>query len=295
MVAGLLGLAGLAVLVPAGPARALVPAPAPLPDRVALAECVVVGQVIALEEKTVPARPHPGAAEKSDYKVAVVKIADAFRGAKGLTHLRIGFVPPSLVPPGGGGRPPLSGRFRPPELSVGQEACFFLTPHFEETFYVLPMYYDLLARENNPTFAKDVALVKRCARLLDDPTGGLKSRDAEERLLAAALLLARYRTPRPGSQPPFATEPIDAEQSRLILRTLAEADWTKVDPETRLSALQLFYRLGLRPEDGWVPPRPAPGPNPAQEVHAAAKQWLKANAATYRIQRFVAAKADKPD
>ena len=42
-------------------------------------------------------------------------------------------------------------------------------------------------------------MVKRCVKLLEKPTAGLKSKDASDRLLTASLLINRYRTAPPPS------------------------------------------------------------------------------------------------
>ena len=45
----------------------------------------------------------------------------------------------------------------------------------------------------------------------------------------------------------------------------------------------LFLQLGLEAKDGWEQPKEL------NAVPAAAKQWLKENAGTYRVKRFVVA------
>src|SRR5262245_6716279 len=76
------------------PAHGLMAPPPPISQRVAQAPVVVVGKVTAIEDKTVSATPYPGVKEKSEYHVAVVKIEDALVGAKGLTHIKVGFLVP---------------------------------------------------------------------------------------------------------------------------------------------------------------------------------------------------------
>jgi hypothetical protein len=245
------------------PASAKVAAPAPLPTRVAHADLVVLGKVTAVEPKTVTLK------DGSEYKVAVVKIDEALVGGAGLTHVRVGFIP-------GGFR-----RFPASNLTVGQEACFFLSSLPGATFSVPRMYYDVIAREGNPEFAGELAVVRRCGRLLRDPAAGLRSKEADDRLLTAALLVGRYRRPCYG---PTRAEPIDAAQSRLILEALADADWTRRDPQTSVTAPDTFFRLGLTKQDGWEH-------TPGGDVAAAARKWLRDHAATYRIQKIVPAKA----
>ena len=71
------------------------------------------------------------------------------------------------------------------------------------------------------------------------------------------------------------------------MQTLAEADWTRQPLGYERSPLVLFLRLGLTDKDGWVQPE-----NFA-DIPAAAKKWLAGHADSYRLQRFVSARADK--
>jgi hypothetical protein len=301
LLAGAAGLSCLALLAVVLPAAAMMIAPPPVPQRVATADVVVVGKVTAFGDKTVSALPIPGAREKVEYQVAVVRIDDALVGAKDQKEIRVGFrLPPPAVappPPPPGGGPVRIGpirKWREPSLVLGQEAMLFLVKHPEADFYVMPAYFSVIDKKG-PNFANDLAEVQKAARLLADPKAGLESKNADERLLTAGLLISRYRTQRPGPAP--KTEPIDAAQSKLILQVLADADW-KAAPRPGLmnqltSPQALFFRLGLQARDGWTPPRDF------KELPEAAKKWLKDNADTYRIERFVAAekteKTDKKD
>jgi hypothetical protein len=261
---------------------------ASLPERVAMSDAVVVGKVIEIEKKNVSARQFPETKDKVEYQVAVIQVKEAPLGAKGLTHVRVAFVPPQAAPARGPG--PIRPGLRRPAITLtkGQEGCFFLQQHFEESFYVLVPGTDPLDKKSQ-TFAKEVAQVKRYAKLLASPTAGLKSKDANERTLTAGLLLVRYRSPRPGE---MKSEPIDAEQSKLILKALAQGDFNKPITATDLSAQQVFFRLNLTEKDGW---KPGPFKNFQTEFPAAAKKWLKDHAETYRIERFVSDKAEKKD
>lgn len=265
-------------------AKLAVIAPQPIAQRVATADAVVVGKVTNIEDKTVSAPPFPGAPQKVEYQIAVIKIEDPILGAKGLTHLRVGFVPPQpgVVRPGG---------YRPPTLAKDQEACLFLAQHPEGTFYTMPAYFSVIDTKA-PTFEKDVAEAKKAARLLADPTAGLESKEAHDRFLTAAMLVARYRQRKPSAAPP-AQEPIDAEESKRILLALADADWTppnKPGP-AQLTPQTVFSQLGLTAKDGWTPPKDF------KQFPDEAKKWLKENADKYRIRRFVAdeKKAEKKD
>jgi hypothetical protein len=276
LLAGLVALLGLGVSVAAQPAlKVAVRAPQPIPQRVATADAVLVGKVTTMEEKTVAAPLFPGAAQKVEYQIAVVKIKEPVLGVKGLTHVRVGFIPQQ-----GGVIRPLG--YRPPTLAKDQEVCLFLTRQAGRTFYVMPAYYSVIDKKA-PTFEKDVAEAKKDARLLADARAGLESKDINDRFLTAAMLVAKYRQRRLAAAPP-KEQPIDAEESKLILQALADADWTppKNPVPFQMTPQIAFNLLQLTPKDGWTPPRNF------KELPDEAKKWLKANAEKYRIQRFVA-------
>jgi hypothetical protein len=253
-------LAGLTVLSTAPPAPACgYVTPSPL-VQFALADCVVVGQVTAIEDKTQLALPSPGAPQKVDHRIAVVRVLNPLKGAQGLTHVRIGIAAPQTLP-------------------TGYEACFFLMHHCEEPFFISGMIYPT-GNENNLGFGKDIAEYQRWGRLLDEPLTALQSKDPDKRFLTAALLITRYRTyPRGVSMKRCKAEPIDAAQSKLILEALASADWSKPVADSRTTPQRLFYQLGATPQDGWKPQ----AFKDAKEFETVAKTWLKEHAATFRI------------
>jgi hypothetical protein len=92
------------------------------------------------------------------------------------------------------------------------------------------------------------------------------------------------------------TEPIDAEQSKLIMKALAEANWfPKYGPAT-ISPKLLFMAMGVTEADGYKPPPKTindlgPGLGETKEyarkVTLAAQKWVKENRTKYRIKRFV--------
>src|SRR2546430_2734725 len=96
------GLSCFLLLVSSVSAKALMIAPAPLPQRLATAECVVIGKVTGIEDKLVAAPRFPNDQEKGEYKVAIVKIEEGFGSAKKLTHIKVGFLPVPTVNPGTG-------------------------------------------------------------------------------------------------------------------------------------------------------------------------------------------------
>jgi len=261
----------LAFLAMALPARAgTIAADAlPLPNRVATAEIVVIGKVTGFEDKTVMV----GAKNKVEFRIATVAVSSAPMAPKGTTTIRLGFVP---LPFGVAVSPP------PFVPAVGMEGCFFLRKQGDADFYVAHGQLDFVSKKSD-NFEKDVALIKRCTKILQAPDASLKAKDAEDRFLAAAMLVAQYRTRKTSTA---ELEPIDAEQSKLILQALAAADWTPAKDFTQLSPLMVLHKLPLTAKDGWAPP---PSTD-ARAYGAYAQQWLRDHSDTYRIQRFAVEK-----
>ena len=132
-------------------------------------------------------------------------------------------------------------------------------------------------------FDNEVKTAKRVVQILANTTAALKSQDADERLLAAALLISKYRTPK--APFPRQEEPIDAAENKLILKAIADAKWGpfvfgKEHPQ------QLFFQLGVRPEDGWQQPKKISSPD---DLPNAIKGWIREHGDTYRIKRYVQA------
>jgi hypothetical protein len=264
------------VCISALTARAMVIAPQPGPTRVVNSDAVIVGKVIALE-------PQDTMVDKLAYRIAVVQVEQALRGAKDAKTLRVGFMaPPTGIKPGG---PIIRPGFRGVQLQVGNEGLFLLTKHAKENFYTLggPAGY-FISSELNKNFDKDVQAVKSITKLIENPQAGLKSTDAEVRLMAAAVLIEKYRTFRGPGQP--KQEPVDAAESKQIMQALAGADWQAPVNfgSLRPNPATLFNRLGINAKDGWMP-------QPGANFQAAMHNWVRDNAETYRIQRFVAGDA----
>jgi hypothetical protein len=275
--------AALALAAPVS-SKAII-APQSITQRVATSDVVALGKVTALDEKTVKAERFPG--QMAEFRIATVKIDQHLYGAKGLTHIKVGFVPP-MAPRPGEVRPhirPYPGTAI--KLEKGQEVLLFLKKHPKENFYTIPMYFDVVDKKT-AGFDEDLVEAKKYGKLLADPMAGLKAKSAEDRFQAAALLVYRYRTFQQGGK----QEPISADESKLILEGLAGADWNAM-PVRRpgpyrqvVTPQNVFFMLGIQAKDGFAPV-------PGQPTADAVKAWIKANAGTYRIQRYVAAKAEK--
>ncbi len=281
-------------------AGALMIAMRPAPQRAATADVVVVGKVTAIEKDMVDAPQYPGAKNKVAYKVAVVKIEKNFVGANNLTHIKIGFIPTPQAQPGGpvpggpgGIRPAIIRRPGPraPELKVGQEMIFFLDKHFASDFHIMPPMCPPVDATSDAG-KKEIEMVKKVTDVLADPMKSLKSDKADVRTEAAVLLVTKYR-----SYPSFGGEvdqvPIGAEQSKLILKAIADADWKAGRRPGMNNPVQAYYQLGLTDKDGWkqpVFPRRQPGQPPvdfnAMQKEAFAK-WLAGPGKDYQIKKIV--------
>jgi hypothetical protein len=259
-----LGAVCVALLAAAPPARPCgYGMPSPL-MRFLQAECVVAGRVVGFEDQNVHTLPFANAPQDREYKVAVVHVLESLKGAPGEPQVRIGL-------------------FATQNLRNGQEAIFFLVPHFEEPFYLLQTQYDYpINRDNNPEFETRVAQYRRWGRALTDPLGALQVKDARARAEAATLLLIHHRTFRPAEhRADRKLEPLDAAQSKLILEGLAGADWNGAT-DFRSSPGRAFAMLGATAKDGWNPQ----GLKTSQEFEQAARGWLRDNAGTFRVTTF---------
>jgi hypothetical protein len=289
-------LAAVALATPDA-ARCGAPAP-PLStfQKFAMSDVVVTGKVTSIEKDTVAATsPYAGAKDKVAYTVAVVKIDADLGGANNLTHVRVGFVPPdpNAKPIRGSG-----GVIRTPEpvpvLKQGDQMALFLVKHPTADFYVMP-YRNMPLDLSGEAGKKELEVVKRFAAALADPMKGLKSDKAEVRGETAAFLLMKYRSyPALGGETEQVAIP--AEESKLILKGLAEADWSFRSERTAFSYAPLpylaFRHLGLREKDGWIDPVVAVVPGqPAPdygEVHKDAfGKWLAGPGKDYQIKKLV--------
>ncbi|HEY3788933.1 MAG TPA: hypothetical protein VGL71_08765 [Urbifossiella sp.] len=288
--------AGLAIAATTSLAQALVIAMKPPTQRALSAQVVVVGKVTAIEKETVEAAPFHNAPNKLHYKVAVVRVETRLAGANDLTHIKIGFIPP---PPQAAPPPIQPGVIRPaikrrpnllPELKEGQEMIFFLSKHPDAGFFVMSNMSPPLDMKAEGT-KKEIESIKKVLAVAADPMKGLQSEKADDRAFAATVLASKYRAyPDTGGE--VEQVPISAEENKLILKGLAEADWTKVD-RSMPSPVQAFYSLGLTDKDDWVPPKAVPA-KPGQApvnynalVKEAFVKWQDGPGKVYQIKRIV--------
>ncbi|HEV3235556.1 MAG TPA: hypothetical protein VGZ25_01115, partial [Gemmataceae bacterium] len=119
------------IFVSSGQAR-IMPAPPSIPQRIALAEIVILGRVTHIEGQSVMVLETPQAKEKTEYFVAQVHIEETLKGADGLTDLKVAF--PAL--PANWKNFRNGGADYRLQLESDQEVCLFLKPHHSGEFLV---------------------------------------------------------------------------------------------------------------------------------------------------------------
>jgi hypothetical protein len=272
MLKATVALAALSALALAATANAKRKAPLPPGFRASTADAVVVGKVTEVSDKAEKAEEYRG--DNREVKVATVRVASALLG-KRATTVKVGFVVPAA---GGRRRDPM------PSLTRGQEACLFLTKHpTKKGVYYLAGVDDVIDKTAADSWKSDLDEVRKAAKVLTDPKAALQAKDAGERLLAAALLVSRYKTSTTGTEKIEKTEDVPAAESKLILTVLADADWDDTgsrgySPHTPLS---IFYLLGATAKDGWQPPEDF------KQIATEAKKWCQASAGKYKMTRYV--------
>ncbi len=77
-----------------------------------------------------------------------------------------------------------------------------------------------------------------------------------------------------------------ADESKQILKGLAEADWKKNEPDA-INPMSAFYQLGLTDAAGWKQPQPKPGADYQDAMKEAFVKWLDGPGKDYRIEKVV--------
>lgn len=255
----------------------------PTLTRAVAADAVVVGKVTSIEKDPIEASPFPGA-DKVPYTVAVVEIETPLAGIKNLTHVKVGF-PANAEGNAGGGRPGRGGGgFGPIALTDGQKGCFFLVKH-PGGFYTLPPGY-LPLDAGTDGFQGEIDSVKKALAVVSDPMKALKAAKAEDRLAAASVLIAKYRTPPQGGGE-VENRKVPHDESVLIVKALVEADWAASDPNTGVGPLSLASQLALGPNEGFKPAPFKGGGNYADYFKAEFAKWAEKIPADFSIRHMV--------
>jgi hypothetical protein len=210
---------------------------APVPERVAQSDAVVLGVVTALAPLVVHA-----VTGDERLAVATVRVDEALLGLEpGATQVRVAFQPRPTNP------------FLPGLTFVAkQKLCLFLLWDNGTGVYRLLSDTGDGAAGEPPTVSRDmdqyaatVAAARHAADILRDGDANLTAADPEVRMFAAWMVAVRHRRPMyPAAAELYVERPLAAGESRLILEGLARL--AVHEPE----ALQyLLADLGLEPED----------------------------------------------
>lgn len=240
--------------------------------RAATADLCVIGTVIEFDDEPVQAKPYPGAADPASYTVAVVKVEMNIHGAKNITHVRVGFIPP---------QPNIKRGYDLPLLEVDQKLCLFLNQHLDAAITTMPVTSPPI--EVNDASKEIVARIRQMATVYADPLKALKADKAEDRTFAAGSLLYRYLQRRT-SYIPTTTEAIPAEETKAILAVLADADWTAGGV---FAVPLLVQQVGLTSAQGFRPIQPKPGQDANHLLRDEFKRWVADEGAKYTLKRIV--------
>jgi hypothetical protein len=225
--------------------------------------------------------------KKALFGVAEVEVEEALVGVKKGDKVRVGIL--MITPFGQRKAKPVPMA----PLAKDQEALFYVVQHPEDDLLVFIEPADVLIKGKSNEYDKELKEARKWARYRQDPMKYLKSKDAEERLTAAGMLLTHYSIWRPGK---WKTEEIDKKESKLILEALAGADWSYTKQRDHdFSPSNMWFLLSPKERDGWKAPGLKNNTFDLDKVIDAEKKWLKDNAAKYRVKRTVPDRPAKSD
>jgi hypothetical protein len=252
------------------------------------ADAVVVGKVTGIDKETVDLEPFPGQ-PKVTHTIATIKIETALLGAKNVTHIKLAHITPGEGGQPGGGfgdRKRFPGRgFQPFVPAEEQEGVFFLKRHptSDKHFVVLVGHNPILSTD--AAYKDELEKVKGIAGTFADPVKALKADKEEERVANALTLAQRYRQAPPNNMSGVLEEtPIPAEETKLLLKVLTEADWTK-----HADAPRLADALGLMPGNYGLPRvSAADQEEPLAARQRAFKAWAEKHADKFVVNKVSA-------
>jgi hypothetical protein len=268
----------LVVLSLPAPAPALVVA-APTPAVKAIqADAIVLGKVGSIDEK-VQATPSPTAKTSIVYKVATIEVSEVLRGEAAPKKIRVGIPETTGLKPGG-----KSGVLGV-KLVAGDTGLFYVKKHHAGDFYVFPMAGCFVSEKAKIVFGNELAETRHALKVMAAPLVALNMKDSAARQAAVAVLIPAYQTAPTGAA--YKQELIDALESKLILKTLLDADWDfnkYKGANYKQNPALLFNMLSLQPKDGFQNPNKGIF---APEYATAARTWLGKNWQTYALKKVV--------
>jgi hypothetical protein len=261
--------------VPLWRPRVLGAAEIPLPEKVARADIILKGRVDALEDTDVEVPLAKGSEERVAYRVAVVKVNDVIHGDKEIREIRVAF---AAHPNDKKDRPRVPAELQP--LRVGEKGLMFLKKHPREKFFVHFALFGGYIPGEGDKLAAEIEQVRRFTRILEKPVEALRAENADDRYLAVTMLITHYRSPGAEGGKEEAT---DAEESKLLMKGLAEADWKdRTDSIYPPHPAELFAKLGVTKADGFE----AKSFRDIQAGYDYIRTWVRGNQDKYRLKRW---------
>src|SRR5262245_34759920 len=172
------------------------------PAHVIQSDAVLLGRVVAHELNDLQLTPAPDADNKVVYRVPLLTVSDVDKGEANDKSRRVAFMAPvdNTNPKAKPNPRPILGRpgaRRGPQLRIGMDGMFFLAKHHaDKDLYLVQDASDVVQRDNNPDFDKELKAAKRVVELAAKALENLKSDNAQDRFDTAAVLIAIYRDPR---------------------------------------------------------------------------------------------------
>jgi hypothetical protein len=268
-------------------------------QKAVLADAVVVGKVTSIEADTVELETYPGSKEKAAFKIAIIKIETALAGAKNLTHIKVAFAPMAIAAEPKPGFRPIRPGAGPIAVTEGQEGIFFLIPQAPgSSIMKIPMGFDPIAA-NAANYKEELEKVQKAAAIITDPLKALKAEKLEDRQTAVSILGQKYRRgPLEGGETEQVAIP--AEETKLILATILEADWKAAEKpqpgfDYQSSGPGMASTWGLVPGQYGIPKFVVkPGENYNTRWKVMLDTWAKTEGDKLELKKFVAkAKAGK--
>ncbi len=154
----------------------------------ARADRVVFGRIAGVEADTVKAKPVRDVTHQITYRIYRLAAIETLAGGKATTEVRLG----GPVAEGPVAIGPEPSQY-PDPVAKDAEGLYFLQLHHTGEFYTLIHFVPKYIKE---TFERDVKRAKRYLGLLADSDASLRSKEPEDRLATAVLLLMRYQAYR---------------------------------------------------------------------------------------------------
>jgi hypothetical protein len=252
-------------------------------QRVAWSDLIVNGKVAEVERKPARYTTSPTTPVEWYTRTTRIEVSEVLLGPSKIESVRLAVNPMWLDPPKSWSdtrNEPPKGLPRVRALAKGREGIFYLSRHHSGEVYVEAMN-PIFTDKDDPAYATELVQCRRLVRLLAEPKKSLQARDPADRLDTAGMLVWRYRVQRYDNQ---KTEPIDAEESKLILDVLAEVEWNWYPRDPQAVAANRVFEW-LAPLEGMK--APAERENFEANFTRAAKEWLRANRERHRIQRYL--------